>query len=161
MFVTDLRPQPERGLSKVYLKSFPSLVYYIYGSQTDRLISAAFSDGLVAVVVPVGRWGYIDESGLWAFAPVFRQANRFDHGLTTAQLGPKAGDQSPALLGTWVLLDKAGSMKGAGSIYRERPSLLRKSARVLDRQQTQRIYRPHPSNQNSSDPSLDPTVLSR
>lgn len=106
-----MRQQPERGLSKVYLKSFPSRVYYVYGSQTDRLILAAFSDGLAAVVVPVGRWGYIDESGLWAFAPVFRQANRFDHGVTTAQLGPTAGDQAPGPPGAWVLLEKAGSMR--------------------------------------------------
>lgn len=106
-----MRQHLEGGLSKVYLKSFPSRLYYVYGSQTGRLISAAFSDGLAPIVVPVGRWGYIDEPGRWKFAPVFRHANHFDDGVATAQLGPDAGYSLPAPPGAWVLLDKTGSTK--------------------------------------------------
>jgi hypothetical protein len=111
VFVTDLQREPELGLSKVYLKSSPSRFYYVYNGQTDRLIWAAFSDGLAAIVVPVGRWGYIDESGRWVFAPIFLLANHFDRGVATAQLGPDAGDPPAAPPGAWVLLHKTEPMK--------------------------------------------------
>ncbi len=111
VFITDLRATPELGLSKVYLKNGPENIYYVYGDQTNRLISPAFYDGLAAVVVPIGRWGYIEESGRFVFAPVFRKANDFDTGIATALVGPTAGNQFPAPDGTWVLLNKTGSIK--------------------------------------------------
>ena len=111
VFDTDLRDAPERGLSKVHLKSAPGEVSYVYQRQTDRLISAAFCDDLAAIMVPVGRWAYIEESGRFLFAPIFRGANNFDHGVATALLGPAAAGRAPAPEGTWVLLDTAGSMK--------------------------------------------------
>jgi hypothetical protein len=111
VFVTDLRAAPERGLSKVHPKTTPELISYVYESQTNRLITAVFSDGLAAVEVPIGRWAYIEESGRFTFAPIFRRANDFDHGVATAQLGPAASGQTPARDGAWMLLDKSGSMK--------------------------------------------------
>jgi hypothetical protein len=111
VFVTDLRAAPQRGLSKVHLKSTPERTCYVYERQTNRLITAAFYDGLAAVVVPIGRWGYIEESGRFAFAPIFRKANDFDYGMATAQIGLAAAGQTPLRDGAWVLLDKSGSMK--------------------------------------------------
>lgn len=111
VFVTDLRAAPERGLSKVHLKSAPDSISYVYEHKSNRLIAAAFYDGLAAVMVPIGRWAYIEESGRFAFSPIFRAANNFDHGVATAQLGTAAHGRTPAPDGTWMLLDKSGSMK--------------------------------------------------
>ena len=111
VFVTDLRATPDRGLSKVCFKNAPERIYYVYEGQTNQMISPVFCDGLAAVGVPIGRWAYIGESGRYAFAPIFRRANDFDHGAATAQLGPAARDRTHLQDGAWVLLDKSGSMK--------------------------------------------------
>jgi hypothetical protein len=100
IFATDMRADSKSGLSVVQLGSAPGRQFYVYENQTDRLISPAFSDGLAAVVLPVGRWAYIDETGRFKFAPEFRHANPFDRGVATALFGSK-----------WVLLRKDGSMK--------------------------------------------------
>jgi hypothetical protein len=100
IFVTDRRARPQSGLSVVRLKGVPDRELYVYDDQTTRLVAAAFSEGLAAVVIPVGRWAYIDQTGRFAFAPQFRHANRFDRGVATALLGS-----------SWMLLQKDGSMK--------------------------------------------------
>jgi hypothetical protein len=111
-FLTDRQAAPESGLSKVHLKNTPAEnISYVYARQLNRLVNAVFSDGLAAVPVPVGRWAYIDESGQFAYAPIFHRANDFDHGVATAQLGPDAGERTTIPEGTWVLLDKSGAMK--------------------------------------------------
>ena len=111
VFITDLQAAPERGLSKVHLKTTQDRISYVYDRQVNRLINPVFSDGLAAVEVPIGRCAYIEESGRFAFAPIFRRANDFDGGVATAQLGPAARGRTPAPDGAWMLLDRSGSMK--------------------------------------------------
>jgi len=101
VFDSDLRAAPERGLSRVHLKNSPEHAYYVYEGQSSRLIDPLFFDGLATVMVSIGRWGYIDESGRFAIEPIFHRANDFDGGVATAQIGDSG----------WVLLDKSGSMK--------------------------------------------------
>jgi hypothetical protein len=109
--VFDTNLAPELGLSKVHLRNTPDVISYVYARQVNRLITAAFLDGLAAVLVPVGRWGYIEESGRFAVAPIFRRANDFDGGVATAQIRSAGRDSKPLRDGAWVLLDKSGSMK--------------------------------------------------
>lgn len=100
VFVNDRRARPESGLSVVRLAGVSDGVSYVYDDRTGRLIAPVFSDGLAVVVIPYGRWTYIDETGRFAFAPEFRHANAFDRGVATALLGSR-----------WVLLRKGGAMK--------------------------------------------------
>ena len=97
VFVTDRRGDQESGLSVVRLRG---QTYYVFDGQVDRLLLPAFSDGLAAVVVPVRRWGYINQTGRFVFKPQFRAANPFDHGVATAFL-PSG----------WVLLHPDGIVK--------------------------------------------------
>lgn len=101
VFETDFRSQPDKGLSRVRLKSTPGAASYVYGNQTRSLIQPVFADRLAAVSIPAGRWTYIDTSGQFLVPALFRYANPFVDGVATAQL---------AELGTWVLLSKSGSI---------------------------------------------------
>jgi hypothetical protein len=98
-FVLDRRSSPSSGLSVVRMTFDPNQKYYVFGDQTNRLLDPVFADGRAPVVVPIGRWGYIDAPGRFVYPPEFRAANNFDHGIATALLGSR-----------WVLLHKTGAM---------------------------------------------------
>lgn len=70
-----------------------------------------FSEGLAAVGVRIGRRAYIDESGRFAIAPVFRRTNDFDCGIATAPLRPAADGREQAPDCARVLLHNSGAKK--------------------------------------------------